>query len=257
MPRHRLAGKALLVSAFFVAALNSHACEPGRIDERAFGAPVIDGDTIRLQDGRHVRFIGLNTPELGRDGRPPQPYAREAAGALRELLEPHQRQVLLRYGQEQHDRYGRTLAHPYLPGRDNITAELIRQGLATALVVPPNTHHLDCYQRAERQAREQRRGIWTLTRYRPIASSELARDTRGFRLVTGRVMRVGHGGRATWLNLEGRVAVKIADEDASYFRDMDFKDLKGQRVSARGWIYNHKGELRLRVRHPAALSILE
>ncbi len=245
------------MSAFFVAALNSHACEPGHIDERALVAQVIDGDTVRLQDGRLVRFIGLNTPELGRDGRSFQPYAREATQALRDLLNPHQRQVLLRYGHQRHDRYGRTLAHPYLPDRDNITAELIRQGLATALLVPPNTHHLDCYQRAERQARELRRGIWTLTQYRPIASSELARDTRGVRLVTGRVVRVGHGGRATWLNLEGRVAIKIADEDAGYFRDMDFKDLKGQRVLARGWIYNHKGELRLRVRHPAALSTVE
>ena len=43
---------------------------------------VIDGDTVVLGDGRHVRIIGVNTPEMNwRKYNPdgvPQPYAREA-----------------------------------------------------------------------------------------------------------------------------------------------------------------------------------
>lgn len=44
---------------------------------------VVDGDTLRLSDGRSVRMIGLNTPELGKQGRSDEPFAVAARKRLK------------------------------------------------------------------------------------------------------------------------------------------------------------------------------
>ena len=73
-------------------------------------AKVVDGDTLRLVDGRSVRLIGINTPELGRDGRKAEPFAVAAQRRLRALVEASNGRVGLVPGRESKDRYGRTLA---------------------------------------------------------------------------------------------------------------------------------------------------
>ena len=48
---------------------------------------VIDGDTLRLQDGRSVRLIGINAPEIGRKGQSDEPYAVAARRRLQALVD--------------------------------------------------------------------------------------------------------------------------------------------------------------------------
>ena len=51
---------------------------------------VVDGDTITVRLGERVesvRYIGVNTPELARNGRDEQPGARQAHAANRRLVE--------------------------------------------------------------------------------------------------------------------------------------------------------------------------
>ncbi len=102
---------------------SSH-CAPGKINDYARVRYVYDGDTVLLEDGRKVRLIGLNAPELGRDDQAPEPRAAAARDALVAILDSH-RQIGLRYGRERHDRYGRVLAHLYLEDGVNINALLV------------------------------------------------------------------------------------------------------------------------------------
>lgn len=251
--------KALLVSAFFVAALPALAdCPLERIDEAARADYVYDGDTLRLSDGRKLRFIGLNTPELGRDGAPDEPYAREARAYLGELLQAADYRLQLQIGRDPDDRYDRLLAHPALPDGTNLTERLLREGYATQLVVPPNTGLLDCYAAAEHSARAARRGIWALPAYQARATATLDDAARGFHILRGRIERVGRGKHTLWLNLEGRVAVKIAEEDFRYFAIESWEALAGREIEVRGWLNpRDDGSRRLRLRHPAALVILD
>lgn len=267
MPHGRLTRKALLVSAFFVAGClalvtgaTHAAAQPGcaleRVDATATSAFVYDGDTLRLADGRKLRFIGLNTPELGRDGHQDEPFAREARARLIELLEPHDGRLHLQIGQDPDDRYGRLLAHPALPDGTNLTAVLIREGLATQLVVPPNTGLIDCYAAAERAARETGRGIWSAPAYVARPTATLPPAAEGFHILRGSVQRIGRGRHTLWLNLEGRVAIKIGEEDFAHFADMDWAALEGRQVEVRGWLHPRRdGSRMLRLRHPAALSL--
>jgi len=232
-------------------------CAPDRIDRRERVDRVFDGDTLRLADGSRLRLIGIDTPELGRDGRPPQPLAMEARIALEELL-GRQPEVQLRFDAESHDRYGRLLAHVFLPDGSNVQAWLLARGFASALVVPPNLWGVDCYGAVEQRARSRGRGVWALPTYRTIAATALPRDTRGFRIIQGQVLRTGESKKSIWLNLAGGVALRIARSDLVYFPPDMLADLQGREIRVRGRVYynERRRELRLRVRHPAALKLV-
>lgn len=227
-------------------------CPSGHIDARARVVHVIDGDTVVLAEGHHVRLIGLDAPELGHDGRPSQPFARRALVGL--LAGSHDR-VELRYGQVSHDRYGRTLAYLCLPSGASVTADLLREGLAVAFTVPPNLWNLACYERAESSARRAHRGIWSLPRYQPIGTRDLPAGAKGFHIVRGRVVHIGRSRNARWIDLDGRVAVRIADKDLPYFEGIDFRALRGKEMTVRGWVHVRRGERVISVRYPSALKI--
>lgn len=230
------------------------ACAPDNIDLRATVSYVYDGDTVRLKSGDKVRLIGINTPEMGRDERPAEPLAKDARQALIKLLEKHQYQVSLRYGQQQRDRYGRLLAHAYTPQGESISVHLLNKGLASLIAIPPNVNGLSCYARAEELARSHKLGLWRLPN---IADSRsLSRQARGFKIVRGKVVRIGEGRQNLWLNLEGGLALRIAKKDLHWF-EQPLRSLTGKTVLARGWIYSRKGEQRMQVRHPYSLRIDE
>jgi len=234
-------------------ALGAGPCHTGPAHERARVAHVFDGDTLRLADGRHLRLIGVDTPEMGRDGEPPEPYAEAARAALARLAAPGTR-IALVYGPERRDPYRRLLAHVRLDQGPSAQVHLLQHGLATVIVVPPNVAHLACYLDVERHARARRVGLWSLRRYRPVAATGLARGARGFRLVHGRVQRVGESASAVWLNLTADFALRIPRADLGHFRT-PLSALQGASVQARGWVYRRGGELRMTVRHPLALEL--
>ena len=129
------------------------ACPAEHINERVQVVHVYDGDTVKLTDGRRVRFIGIDTPELGHKEKSDQPFARRARAALQDRLNSNNRILRLQYDKEHQDHYGRLLAHAFLETGENIAVPLLQQGLATTLVVPPNTWGAGCYQRQENEAR--------------------------------------------------------------------------------------------------------
>jgi endonuclease YncB( thermonuclease family) len=104
-------------------------------NEVAKVAHVIDGDGIRLSDGREVRFIGIDAPEMANVFGEREPWAQEAADANARLVAG--RQVRLMREVSETDRHGRLLRHVYV-GDTWINGELVRLGLATVLAIPPD-----------------------------------------------------------------------------------------------------------------------
>ena len=119
---------------------------------------VLDGDTIVLGDGRHVRLVQLDAPETDEN----ECYARAAKTVLSRLLPPgtHVRietDALL----DEVDRFDRTLAYVWKDGT-NINLELVRAGAAA-----PWFFHGDQGRYASdflvtaREARQRHRGLWS------------------------------------------------------------------------------------------------
>lgn len=231
-------------------------CTTDRTDEQVRASLAYDGDTVTLSDGRRVRLIGIDTPELGRNGQPHQPGALAARDRLRQLLFTHRQRLDLRFDVERQDKYGRLLAHAFFGDGSNLVEQLLTEGAGAQLVIPPNIWQADCYRRAVDSARQQRRGVWALPAYQPTPVEQLSLRSEGFRIVRGRVSHIGNSASAVWINLVGNFAVRIEREDLPEFRAFDLDALVGNTLEAQGWLYVRTGQLRMRVRHPAALNIL-
>jgi len=114
---------------------------------------VIDGDTIELASGEHVRYIGIDTPELS----PLEPYGREAKEANRELVEG--KMVRLEIDTSETDRYDRLLRYVWIDDK-MANLELVRLGLAEAKAYPPDTRYQVILEAAETEAKLAGRGMW-------------------------------------------------------------------------------------------------
>jgi micrococcal nuclease len=135
-----------------------------RVPDTARVGHVVDGDTVELTDGRLVRYIGIDTPEMRRRAgeqwvEDPEPYAREATAANRRLVEGQT--VRLEYDVERVDRYGRLLAYVYV-GEQMVNAALLAQGAAQLLTIPPNVKYVDRFRVLAAEARAAQRGLWAL-----------------------------------------------------------------------------------------------
>ena len=255
-----LCKKASLVGAFFVLTCSQHpaaasSCLPPGNVELVQIRYVHDGDTLVLADNRKVRLIGINTPELGHNGQPAQALSIDARDRLRQLLFEQGNKAQILFGAQKVDDYGRTLAHLWSPGDRNLTSELLREGLGWAVAIPPNTLLLDCYVDSEQQARAASRGIWGHADYAATPSRRVSLREGGFTRVKGRVIRVHRGGGSTWINLEGRFAARIPDEDLQWFTDPPGNAWLGREVEVRGWMYSTKGESRITIHHPASIAV--
>lgn len=230
-------------------------CRLDRADEAVQVEYVHDGDSIRLHDGRKIRIIGINAPEVARDPKPAEALANKARDRLRQLLK-NKPQIQLRHGREKYDRYNRLLAHVYLADGRNVSEQLLTEGLAYALTVPPNLWQLDCYRQAEQAARKNKKGLWAKKLGSVLEANALSGDTRGFQIIRGRVSRIGNSKYSMWLNFNRQFAVRIHKDDLRWFKSMDLDKLKGKQLEVRGWVQYHKRQLRMRVKHPAAIHIL-
>ena len=153
----------LLLLLLALAGLWPSVSKPRAVEtQQAVVQRVSDGDTVVLIDGRRVRYIGMDTPELHHPTKPVQYYAREAAEFNRQLVEG--KQVRLEYDLERKDKYGRTLAYLYLPDGTFVNAELVRQGYAHTLTIPPNVRYADQFTQLQKEARTARRGLWNKQR---------------------------------------------------------------------------------------------
>jgi micrococcal nuclease len=153
MTHHKfgLCNRLLLISLILVLSISFLSCdEPGN---SVLVIHVIDGDTIEIEGGYHVRYIGIDAPEKE------EPFYGEATQANRNLVEG--KKVYLEKDVEAKDDNGRLLKYVWL---DNtmVNAELVRLGYAYSYSYPPNTKYQAYFLQLEREAREQKLGLWSI-----------------------------------------------------------------------------------------------
>lgn len=131
----------------------------------------VDGDTLELENGERIRLIGIDTPEVhesnklyrdskrgGQDIKTIKELGRRAWNFTKDLVEG--KRVALEFDVEKHDIYKRLLVYVYLKDGTFVNAEIVRQGYASLLTIPPNVKYADLFLKLYQEARENRRGLW-------------------------------------------------------------------------------------------------
>ncbi len=118
---------------------------------------VIDGDTIQLESGETVRYIGIDAPELHVKEGGFEFFAKEAARYNKKLV--MLKKVILEFDKEKKDSHGRLLAYVFVKNTF-VNAELVRLGYAKVLNKPPNTKYRDVLVAQQQKAVREDLGLW-------------------------------------------------------------------------------------------------
>ncbi len=119
---------------------------------------VVDGDTIKIEGGEVVRYIGMNTPETVAPNRPIECFGKEASAKNKELVQG--KTVELVKDVSNRDRYGRLLRYVWI-GDEMINEILVREGYAQVSTYPPDVAEVDRFIAAQRLAESEKIGMWS------------------------------------------------------------------------------------------------
>ncbi|MFM1813610.1 MAG: hypothetical protein RLZ98_305 [Pseudomonadota bacterium] len=220
------------------------------VTERQMAVAVLDGETMRLADGREVLLAGILAPHAldavaKTDNWQP---ADEARSALTRLVEGKDVELAPAGAP---DRYGRIPAHVFLAdavSRPWVQGAMLAQGNARAYALAARQPCLVEMLAAEASARAANRGIWAKAAYavrsgRQARALERLRGT--FQVVEGRVLSSGRTKQRVYLNF-GRnrwrdFAVSVGL--GALPRGLESSSLEGRTIRVRGWIVGHRGPL--------------
>jgi endonuclease YncB( thermonuclease family) len=158
IPRSKLGGAIAALGVLLVVLVIGASAGPATsATQVAVVASVYDGDTLSLRDGRRVRLLQIDTPELGSG----ECYSRAARTALIALAPTGQRVVLeTDPALDRTDRYGRLLRYVKRSGI-NVNLELARRGAAAPYFYRGDRgRYAGALMRAALGAKSAKRGLW-------------------------------------------------------------------------------------------------
>jgi endonuclease YncB( thermonuclease family) len=214
---------------------------------------VLDGETVRLDDGSEARLINILAPRASDVGarKDDWPLQEEARQALAKLVQG-QTVVLAFDGNHRLDRYRRWLAHLVVEKdgtREWVQTSLVAQGMAR---VHSTAEHSGCTAdllASEKAARDGGIGLWANAAYRvrsAARAAELLPYRHTYQLVSGYIRRVSRRrGTITYLNFgHGRSDFSVVlRAKADILQGIDPLSLRGRTILVRGWIDQRSGPL--------------
>jgi len=240
---------------------------------------VIDGDTLRLDNGLTVRLLDINTPELPHENKAGQPLAPEATQALRAMVEG--KRVAVQLGARVYDPYDRVLGHVFLNEKVNrwVNGGMVASGLAHVYTFPDNRVYGPELLALEDKARMNSDGLWAMPRWqlREASTCCAEADVGRFVVVEGTVRQVARVGERTYLNFgtdwRTDFSVAIDRKNEKFFKPkpeqkykkgdkqtkkqpFNFNTYVGKRVRVRGIATPVNGTM-VKVTHPEQLQMLE
>jgi endonuclease YncB( thermonuclease family) len=212
---------------------------------------VVRVEEVALGDGRIVRLAGIHVPD-GSEAAPVLEAALGTAGEASVRLDPPSPPL---------DRHGRLRAQ--LHGAGWVQGEFVRQGLALVAPAPdvPDAV-LTALLAIEREAREDRRGLWAEGAQGPWPAARVAVPVGAYVLVQGRVQDVARVQDFVYLNFGSdwrrdftlRAPAGLARRLAR--EGLDLEGLEGRNLLVRGPVFETNGPM-IELVHPAQIEVLE
>lgn len=212
---------------------------------------VFDGDTVLLEDGRRIRLLGINTPEVQHKNEGAQAGGDEAKRWLTDKL--RNGKVRLETDAEKTDKYKRTLAHLFTEDNEHINLQLVAAGLATVNIYPPNLQYAEELVNAQDQVEQAGLGIWRRAEYAVMPVSRLAgQGHAGWTRLVGRVMKIRNSRKYSYLEFSSQFEARIERKWLSLFPDMN--SYLGRSIEVRGWLNKNRNGFSMLIRHPSAIK---
>jgi micrococcal nuclease len=239
-------------------------CFDNEFPAEARVAKVIDGDTIVLEGGEKLRYLGINAPEIKRwEGNQwlpqKQMFGEEAMSYNQKLVEG--KKVKLEYDRRKRDDYKRILGYVWSDGV-LINGELIRKGLALVDVRYPNRKHQKMFFDFQKEARDFHRGIWGKIEDHTFSEQQAFKLIGEIGVVQGTIIRVTNGRDKIYLHFgkhgeKDFTAIIYMDSLQSFpweSKDID-RSFSGRKVKIYGFVRNHGGPAVI-ISAPSQLDIL-
>ncbi len=169
MKRLRPFGAAACCSALLTA-ISLSIIAPGWSWGRSFPASgkvvfVCDGDTVILESGERVRYLGVDAPEVAHERTEADCFGMEAKKANSDMV-LHQ-QVSLKYEREAVDPHGRLLAYVNLPDGRCANLEMVRAGCALVYRSSKDFGRIEEFLLLQREAIFKHKGMWGACSVKP------------------------------------------------------------------------------------------
>lgn len=144
--------------------------------EKAKVVAVLDGDTfiLKLSNGKriHTRLIGIDCPEARYNTKAVRDAERQHESIdsiikLGEMAHDFVRKLVgigytvsLEFDVEKYDRYYRLLSYVYLEDGRMVNEEILKNGYAMPLTVPPNIKYAERFKKIYKTAKNNKLGLW-------------------------------------------------------------------------------------------------
>lgn len=233
------------------------------VDYRRVGIKgIVDGDTIELINGEVARYIGIDTPETRKKTaqgwiKVEEPFAEEAKRFNEGLVLG--KTARLEFDVVPQDKYKRLLVYCFVKdGEKEVLAqeEILRQGLAYLYTFPPNVKYVDRLVAALKEAKVERRGVWSQDL---VIQSQDASAFKGQRKITEGIIKKTRSSRnLVRLTMDGLVLV-IFRNDLELFLNSGISPssfYKGKKVRVFGMIKEYKGQPEIIVSHPWQIEVV-
>lgn len=212
-------------------------------------AKVYDGDTVVLEDGKHVRLLGINTPEIEGRQREEEPGGVAAKKWLQAQLQDSK--VYLEFDQVKQDKYKRLLAHLYLPDGKHLNLALLENGLAIVSIIPPNLRHAKELINAQQRAEKLKLGLWSMPDYQSHPLSQISNQNKGWQRFTGIPVSIKKSRKYTRLIFSDKIDIRIANINLDLFPALT--TYLGKPLEIRGWVSRRNDRYSMLIHHPSAL----
>lgn len=221
---------------------------------------VIDGDTIKLENGETLRYIGIDTPEIkikqnGRFAYRPQPFALEAKKFNEKLVK--NKIIRIEFDVEKTDKYKRLLGYCFV-GNTLVNEKLVEEGFAVIYTFPPNVKYVEALVKAQENARKNAKGMWGV--YKTISADNAVSSLNQIRTVKGKVTAAKRTKQGLALYFgASRFKLTIFNNALKYFHDKNidpFIFYNGKTVEASGRIRGYNKSAQIIVSSPSEISII-
>ncbi|MCG6200807.1 thermonuclease family protein [Psychromonas antarctica] len=220
-------------------------------DQTVILKQINDGDTVTLENGRLVRFIGINTPEINyRYKSRSDPYAFDAKQLLQRYIKVGDKLHLV-FDKTKKDKYGRLLAYVYSKSGRNLALLQLQSGFATHWVIGQNDRFWQCFQQAEQQSRARNSGIWS--NFKPLSAANLTEADHGYQYIRGRISDLKQDKRGIRFKLDKKLQVIIHAKQLQRFKENGVNLLLNEQLLLSGKLTFRHGQAKLSLYHPAQI----